>query len=165
MLTFTFFSIPVSADNGPKPSVILTIDDPPDEEYYVDLLYFYDDNNNYQYQGNAKVENFAKINCDLEMVKLLLSVKENTENYHFCRLYFADSGLIWKSTPEYQSSENQYEFVRSALRPQMDNFKIVMVTKSKKLYISDMIHKTAFYSEITCNPEANQWHESHLLDI
>ena len=160
VLAFTFFTIPVSADSGPKEHLILTIDDPPDEEYYIDLLYQY----RYEIIGDGSVEKYIKNGDDPEMVELLFSVKETQEGNAVYRLFNADKGFpLDKSFGK--NDKNQYEYVPSADMPGLSEFKIVIVTKSKKLIISDTIHKTAFFSEITYNFETKKWYESHSADI
>lgn len=158
MFSLIFFALPVSADTGPKPTLDITLKNPPDEEYYIDLLYYAKEELSDEDKA-IYINYYVHNGYNQEMVELLFNYSEEGKVYRL-----ADDSII--SGSDYNTfgsndTPNTYSFGYI----ETDNFKIIIVTKSGKVFVSDEIHKEAFYSKIIYDVKNNQWSESNAEDI
>lgn len=125
-----------SADMGPKESIDLTVKNPPDERYYIDLLKTGD----YTYPPNRQelYENLVKRGYDPKMTKTICD-------------FYDDGWTARMGSPLgdeiTESNENHiYKF------DYMDvpyNFKILVVTESGKIIVSDKFKRKSYNAVIS----------------
>lgn len=143
MLVIQCLSIVVMADMGPKPSIEVKILNPPDEAYYIDLLEqgFAGDRYSedpYDHGLPASMENEEDTEQD-RMIKNIL-----------CSYYVdgwgarLDRGIV-DSVFHPSNQDHRYGF--GYLVP--ETFKVIVVTASGKVFVSDVIEREEFNAVVT----------------
>jgi len=140
---FSILGLPtiVSADMGPKPNLTVYVTNPPGELYYLDLLV--------QYRGfdpNIDIESYNQ-----EMLALLFSCEG--EGW-IPRLTAGGGAPLWGSlTGRTSGSRMVHEFGYFGLP---DTYRIIIVTESGSVTVSDVLTRIALQSSITYDYESGK---------
>ncbi|MBO4866953.1 MAG: hypothetical protein J5582_10410 [Ruminococcus sp.] len=144
LIFITVTAMPVYADMGPKPSIELTVKNAPDEDYYIDLLVpatfrtkedILQDFNE-QYSGK-----------DAELMRVILN---NTEDGWIPR----HGGRFRKFT--HSNSSHKYEV---SYMDVPETFKVIIVTESGKVIVSNEITRKAFNAVTTFDAKTGKLRE------
>lgn len=125
----------VSADCGPKPSVDLIIENPPECEYYVDLLQTYNDG------SYIDEKNFEDYGLNPEMAKIMLNYSDDG--------WFTRKGGIMDATINKSNENHFYQFTYNTPH----TFKIILVTESLDIIVSDEVTPRSYNCVITFDVE------------
>ncbi|WP_139199838.1 hypothetical protein [Ruminococcus albus] len=145
MLIFiTVTAMPVYADMGPKPSIELTVKNAPDEDYYINLLV----------PGTLrkKEDRLQEVNeqysgKDAELMRVIIN---NTEDGWYPR-----RGGHFRELTQSKSSR-KYEF---SYMDVPKTFKVIIVTESGKVIVSNEITRKAFNAVTTFDAETGKLRE------
>lgn len=133
-----FLIIPASADMGPKPSIELTVIDAPDEKYYIDLL----KRGNYTVAPNKQelCDQLIEYGYDPQMTKTICE-------------YYDDGWVARLGSPldDEITESNDYGVYKFDYSDVPYNFKIIIVTESGKIIVSDEFEREAYNAKITYN--------------
>lgn len=131
------FTIPVSADMGPKPTSVIEIIGI-DEPYYFDLLVHYENT----IQPLTVDDIFSRIEHEYYAPDYpdILNGYQDDEGFASYTLYI--------NMPHYIHNDNLNEFIIGYFAAP-DVFKIAIVTESNNVFISDTITKTYFSAHFT----------------
>ena len=141
-------ALPVSADMGPKPSIVLTVINAPDEKYYIDLLY------SKSWHRTADDKEIAEIlenapESDREMMRTI--VEYVSEDGMTARLGSPISDMFTHS-----DSKGEYKFDYSSIP---DEFRVIIVTESGKIILSDVCNKKAYNAAVTYDAKTGDINE------
>ncbi|MBE6868957.1 MAG: hypothetical protein E7494_09360 [Ruminococcus albus] len=144
LIFITVTAMPVYADMGPKPSIELTVKNAPDEDYYINLLV----------PGTLrkKEDRLQEVNeqysgKDAELMRVIIN---NTEDGWYPRR----GGHFRELTQS--KSLRKYEF---SYMDVPKTFKVIIVTESGKVIVSNEITRKAFNAEITFDAETGKLRE------
>lgn len=150
-LNVFLFSINVYADNGPKPSINIIAENMPEEICYMDLLINYSDVDNFD-----NLDDISKYNRD--MFNTLKEYKDEDWRpaiatgtrvpLHGDIICDVDNGI----------SHLQYSYVGVP-----DYFKIIVVTESNQIVVSNAIERKAFQSTVYFDFEKGTAYEKSLI--
>lgn len=145
VLVSLIFCFPVRADMGPKPEINITIKNPPLEDYYLDLLIegSVDDN----YYNNLR--NGQEI-YEESLVDLLR--KSRLDGWH---LGIVDGTGIPMSGKLIGVQKNGKIIHHFGYVGVPDAFKVIVVTKSGEVKISEVFHRHSFITNLTYDFEYN----------
>lgn len=139
ILAVLAFSMPVFADLGPKASTTVILTNPPEEEYYMDLLE--ENREGYEYHQNIDESNY-----DPEMIELLKSSPCIPEGWHACLTVGSTGAPVFGSLRGSEVREGaSHSFSYFGLP---ETYIIIIVTKSGKVYLSEVKHKTIFQERV-----------------
>lgn len=150
LIVFTI-SITAYADMGPKDSLTIYVENPPNEEYYLDLLT----------TKSGEYNNFQKgerEDLDHKMIKLLYSYKN--EGWLPALTQGTDVPMWGKHTGTPDAGRMVHEFGYVGLP---ETYKIIIVTKSGKVTVSDTYTRKALQSSINYDYNTNKGHSPSLL--
>lgn len=149
IVTLIFLSLvycfPVRADMGPKPGINITVKNPPAETYYLDLMIEGDDQANlYQNLRNQGP-------CDEKLLELLRTSRET--GWH---LGIVDgTNMPMSGKPQGRADENKmiHEFGYMGVP---DRFRIIVVTESGEVKISNLFNRNSFISNLVFDFESGK---------
>ncbi|QSX06491.1 hypothetical protein JYG23_03260 [Sedimentibacter sp. zth1] len=143
ILLIFFLPTLVYADFGPKDSLTVYVKNPPEEKYYLDLLSEYSEPYN-----NFHDEEKSTLNQD--MIKLLYSYKDEG----WMPSLTEGTGVpMWGTlTGVYKNGKMVHEFGYVGVP---DTYRIIIVTESGKVTVSDIHTRKALQSSITYNYDTN----------
>lgn len=133
-------AITAFADMGPKPSIKIYVVNAPEEDFYIDVLY----NDN----GEDKTE-WIKHRYETELSSIMQS-GEYTDKADILFNYYEDGWYARCGSPigeqVIKSNENDvYDFTYSNIE---NDFKIIIVTESGDITVSDEVHTTRYNSTV-----------------
>lgn len=153
LIAFLFLSFSIiHADAGPKPQIILTIKNVPNELYYVDLLV----------QNNSKSESLLNLDeYDSNMIEALKS--QESLGWYPALVNGTQTRMMGDIIPDSDSEEAIFTYTQSI----PDTFKVIVVTQSGKIIVSDKIETKAFLTRleldaITGDISSPNWLMSYL---
>ena len=124
-----FSAICISADMGPKPSVTIKTNGTVGEKYYLDLLVDYDDGN-----PNLREEEIAEL--DPEMFGALSGYTDGT--WYPAIAHGTRAPLFGTVVPD-DNGTSRFSYFGTP-----DRFKIIIVTESGVVKVSDVVKKTVY---------------------
>lgn len=130
-------ALPMSADMGPKPSITIYVENAPDEPYYLDLLIEQEDPNNRMSQ--EEIDSY-----DPEMLAALQEYDEN--GLRAALAYGSAVPIFGKITGEQIDGKTVHTFSYFGIP---DTVKIIAVTQSGEIFVSDSYEKTEYQAEYT----------------
>ncbi len=136
--TFTLIcclTITAYADMGSKPRVEINIVNPPQESYYLDLLY--KPNKTESVYKNLEEE------CDEEMIDLLFSY---TDEGLYPAFAYGTPTPMWGSLSPDKNGTHIFNYIGVP-----DEFKIIIVTKSGEVKISDIVKRNTMEISLNLN--------------
>lgn len=145
MLIVTTISTTAYADWGPKDSLIVYVENPPNEEYYLDLLTSKSSEyNNFHKKGEREA-------LDPKMLELLYSYQN--ENWLPALTQGTDVPMWGKltGTPDHGRMVHEFGYVGLP-----ETYKIIIVTKSGKVTVSDTYTRKALQSSISYDYKTNK---------
>ncbi|SFD12846.1 hypothetical protein [Ruminococcus albus] len=144
LIFITVTAMPVYADMGPKPSIELTVKNAPDEDYYINLLV----------PGTLrkKEDRLQEVNeqysgKDAELMRVIIN---NTEDGWYPR-----RGGHFRELTQSKSSR-KYEF---SYMDVPKTFKVIIVTESGKVIVSNEITRKAFNAVTTFDAKTGKLRE------
>lgn len=137
LIFITVTAMPVYADMGPKPSIELTVKNAPDEDYYIDLLVPGSLRNKEDILKDVNEEYLGK---DAEMMSGIIN---NTDDGWHPR-YGTENGRAKGFTCN--NSSHKYRFNYNNVP---ETFKVIIVTESGKVIVSNEITRKAFNAVTT----------------
>ncbi len=143
MLVIQCLSIVVMADTGPKPSIEVKILNPPNEAYYIDLLEQgfagdSDSEDSYEHGLPASMEDEEDTEQDRKIKNILCSYYVDGWG---ARL---DRGIV---DSVFHPSNKGHRYVFDYSVPL--TFKVIVVTASGKVFVSDVIEREEFNAVVT----------------
>ncbi len=130
-------ALPMSADMGPKPSITIYVENAPDETYYLDLLIEQEEPNNRMSQ--EEIDSY-----DPEMLAALRDYNEN--GLRAALSYGSAVPIFGKITGEQVDGKTVHTFSYFGIP---DTVKVIAVTQSGDIYVSDSYEKTEYQAEYT----------------
>lgn len=130
------FVFPAHADMGPKPSLKIIVKNPPDEPYYLDLLI--------QNKGTYDNLGESRSTSDKGMLDML---KSEEINGWYPALTEGTVAPLWAELTGTKSDDTMVHDFHYVGVPTV--FKIIIVTKSGEVKISETIHTYLFQSTIS----------------
>ena len=130
-------ALPLSADMGPKPSITIYVENAPDETYYLDLLIEQEEPNNRMSQ--EEIDSY-----DPEMLAALRDYNEN--GLRAALSYGSAVPIFGKITGEQVDGKTVHTFSYFGIP---DTVKVIAVTQSGDIYVSDSYEKTEYQAEYT----------------
>lgn len=134
-------------DMGPKPSIEIIVNNGPDEIMYMDLLVDYGKDNIHDNIKNLK-------NYDISMINKL---KEHEKNGWHLALLTGSRAPIWGDIKLIGINKGEFSYVGVP-----DKFKIIIVTKDKKVVVSNVINRKAFNSTIYFDYNSKKAYEKSM---
>ncbi len=153
LLTVLFTSV-VSADFGPKDRLDIYLTNPPAEPYYLDLLY---DAGGADVHENLTEEELASLNADM-----LAALRENGTGWTAAMADGTRVPLFGKLTGEMTEKGMRHRFSYYGLP---ETYRIIIVTESGEMYVSDPFTRRVMQSSITYDYAAGTgeipplWHQ------
>ena len=138
LLCLVLFTAPIYADMGPKDSLVVYLENPPEELYYLDLLYKSDREQTYP---NLSEEELAALQPAMVQAirdnkfALTAALTDGTDIPTFGSLIGKSDGLRMKHTFGYYGLP--------------DTYRIIIVTESGKVHVSEEFTRKAMQSSIT----------------
>jgi len=130
------FAFPAHADMGPKPSLTIIVKNPPDEPYYLDLLI----------QNRGTYDNLRETRASLDQTMLGLLKSKEFDGW-FPALVDGTTTPLWAKLTGTPSGETMVHDFNYMGVPTV--FKIIVVTKSGTVKVSETIHTYLFQTTIT----------------
>lgn len=130
LLSFTAY-----ADMGSKPRVKISITNPPKENYYLDLLYK-------PSQSESVYKNLEDV-CDPKMLDLLFSY---TDEGLYPAFAHGTPSPMWGSLLPNENGNHIFSYVGVP-----DEFKIIIVTESGEVKVSDIIKRNTMEISLNLN--------------
>lgn len=130
-------ALPMSADMGPKPSITIYVENAPDETYYLDLLIEQEEPNNRMSQ--EEIDSY-----DPEMLAALRDYNEN--GLRAALSYGSAVPIFGKITGKQVDGKTVHTFSYFGIP---DTVKVIAVTQSGDIYVSDSYEKTEYQAEYT----------------
>lgn len=150
LLNLFVFGIRVNADTGPKPSLHIIANNMPDEMCYMDLLINYSSDHNYQNIDDLTGYNENMINAlkqysdDEWRPAMITGTRVPLHGNIICDI-------------QNGSSDMHYSYVGVP-----DLFKIIVVTQSNQIVVSDVIERKAFQSTVYFDFKSGDAYEKTL---
>ncbi len=135
-------ALPVSADMGPKESILLTVENAPDENYYIDLLCYYTEN-------NSKEQQYYRNEASATDRKMM----ETIDAYVSEESYGARHGCPIEPPYRHSNDKNRYEFCYMNVPEQ---FRVIIVTESGQVYVSEPCKRRAFNAYMTYDVQSGK---------
>lgn len=130
------FVFPVHADMGPKPSITIIVKNPPAESYYLDLLI----------PKHGTYDNLGESRANLDQTMLELLKSEEISGW-FPALTDGTQMPLWAKLTGTQSGDTMVHAFNYVGVPTV--FRIIIVTKSGEVKVSETIHTYLFQNTIT----------------
>ncbi len=138
LVILIFFSFPISvdADMGPKPKLIVIVENPPEGEYYLDLLLDYD-------MPLCKNLSGPETSFDAEKLRIL---NEYNENGWYCALAHGTRYTVWGKLTGNRSKEvMKHPFGYFGLP---ERYKIIIVTPENEVRVTRIIERKSYSSVV-----------------
>ena len=132
------FSISVYADIGPKSKLSVYLDNPPKEEYYLDLLS----------EKTGDYDNLRQDRDSLDKSMLTLLGSMQTEGWYPCLAEGTAVPLFGKLTGVSTKGKMLHSFSYFGVP---DTYRIIIVTKSGKVSVSQVQTRDTMQSSVTVN--------------
>lgn len=145
-VAFLVFPISIYADMGPKDSLTIYVENPPNEPYYLDLLT--QENAEQLYENLTKDE--QKL-LDQSMLKLLSNYAQ--DGWHLALVQGTHIPMWGDLTGIKDGNQTVHNFGYYGLPK---TYKIIIVTQSGKVTISDTYERQSLQSSITYDYNSNQ---------
>lgn len=131
----------IQADAGPKPQIILTIKNAPSELFYVDLLV----------QNQNMTDSLLSLNMyDAKMIEALKS-QENM-GWYPALVNGTQTRMMGDIIPDSDNQEIIFTYTQSI----PDYFKLILVTQSGKITISEPIQTKAFLTRLEFDAQSGK---------
>ncbi|MGB7594512.1 MAG: hypothetical protein WBL80_03000 [Erysipelotrichaceae bacterium] len=143
LFVFFAFVFPVHADMGPKPSLTIIVKNAPDEPYYLDLLI----------QNRGTYDNLGDDRASLDPSMLGLLKSKEFDGW-FPALVDGTTTPLWAKLTGTADGETRIHHFNYMGVPTI--FKIIVVTKSGAVKVSETIHTYLFQTTITYDMQAQK---------
>lgn len=141
LISVAIFCLPftLSADTGPKPHIDVKVIYPPDEPYYLDLIEKNRDPERGAYGLFQNLKDRAKKKLNQNMLKAL--VDAIPEGWHACLTQGTSAPMSGDLTGSQQDGRTSLHHFGYFGTP--DTYRILIVTQSGELFLSDVLHRDA----------------------
>ena len=139
LLIFCFLTVTAFADMGSKPRAEIKVINPPESEYYIDLLY-------QPSRPDSVHSNLESSEAYNEaMISALVNYEEDGWYTAYCR---GTNAPMWGNLKPDDENTSVFSYVAVP-----DRFRVIIVTESGEIRVSDIVERKAMEISLTLNYE------------